>query len=103
MHEDTIATYQDGGKTYEIDHLGISCPEQWGEFMVYCDGEMTAGFCIPQSSLKSEYRPAALPVTNDDLIEMAKGAVAGEYASDEDAAQYLEVQGMIGRNLPSPN
>jgi len=29
MHEDTIATYQDGEKTYEIDHLGISSPEQW--------------------------------------------------------------------------
>lgn len=103
MHEDTIATYTDDGKTYEIDHLGISCSGQWGEFMVYCDGEMIAGFCIPQSSLKPEYRPAELPVPAGDLVEMAKGAVAGEYATDEDVAQYLEVQGMIGRHLPSPN
>lgn len=26
-HEDTIATYEDGGRTFEIDHLGISRPE----------------------------------------------------------------------------
>jgi hypothetical protein len=33
MHQDTIATYEDGGRTYEIDHLGISSPGQWGTFM----------------------------------------------------------------------
>jgi hypothetical protein len=42
-------------------------------------------------------------VTTEELIEMARGAVADEYASDEDVAAYLEMQGMIGRNLPSPN
>jgi hypothetical protein len=31
MHQDTIATYEDGGRTYEIDHLGISSPGQWGD------------------------------------------------------------------------
>jgi hypothetical protein len=34
---------------------------------------------------------------------MAKGAVADDYASDEDVAAYLELQGMIGRNIPSAN
>lgn len=103
MHEDTIAVYEDGGKTYEIDHLGISSPEQWGNFAVYCDGELVAEFCIPESSLSPEYRPASLPLTTEVLVEHAKGAVAGDFASDEDVAAYLELQGMIGRNLPSAN
>ena len=71
--------------------------------MVYCDGEMSAESCIPESSLKPEYRPAGPPVTTEELIETAKGAVAGDYASDEDVAACLELQGMIGRNLPSAN
>jgi hypothetical protein len=71
--------------------------------MVYCDGEMTPGFCIPESSLKPECRPADLPDTTEELIEMAKGAVAGDYAGDEDVAAYLELQAMIGRNLLSAN
>ena len=77
-HEDTIATYQDDGRTYEIDHLGVSHPEDWGNFAVYCDEEMIAEFCIPQSSLNPELRPAELPLTTTELIEHAKGAVAGE-------------------------
>lgn len=104
MSEETIAAYDDGGRHYEIDHLGIGYPEtQWGNFAVYCGGEMVAEFCIPESSLKPEYRPAELPVTTAELIEHAKGAVAGDYASDDDVAAYMEVQGMIGRHLPSQN
>lgn len=104
MHEDTIATYQDNGRTYEIDHLGISCPkDQWGNFAVYCDDEMIAEFCIPESSLGPEWRPAELPLTPEELVTHAKGAVRGEYASDEDVAAYFDVQAMIGQNLPSQN
>jgi hypothetical protein len=104
MSEETIVTYEDGGDTYEIDHLGIGYPEtQWGNFAVYRRGEMVAEFCIPESSLKPEYRPAELPVTTGELIDLAKGAVAGDYASDEDVAAWMEVQGMIGRHLPSHN
>jgi hypothetical protein len=104
VNEETIAVYDDIGGTYEIDHLGINYPEtQWGNFAVYHDGEMVAEFCIPESSLKLEYRPAELPVTTGELIDLARGAVAGDYASDEDVAAYLELQGMIGRHLPSPN
>lgn len=101
MHEDTIAVYDAGGRTCETGHLGVSSPDQWGEFMVYRDGEMIAGFCIPESSLKPEHRPGGLPVTTGELTELAKGAVAGDYASDDQVAAYLELQGMIGRNFPS--
>jgi hypothetical protein len=102
VSEETIVVYDEDGSRYEIDHLGIGYPDtQWGNFAVYRDGEMVAEFCIPESSLKPEYRPAELPVTTAELIEHAKGAVAGEYASDEDVAAYMEVQAMIGRHLPS--
>jgi hypothetical protein len=102
-HHETIATYEDDGKTYEIDHLGIGSPDQWGNFAVYCGDEMVAEFCIPESSLSPQCRPKELPLTPEVLIIHAKGAVAGDYASDEDVARYLELQGMIGRNLPSVN
>lgn len=108
MSEETIAAYDVDGDTYEIDHLGIGYPDtQWGNFAVYRDGEMVAEFCIPESSLKPEYRPrgrdAELPVTTGELIDLAKGAVAGDDAGDEDVAAYMEVQAMIGRHLPSQN
>jgi hypothetical protein len=64
---------------------------------------MIAEFCIPESSLSPEYRPASLPDRTEVLVEHAQGAVAGDYASSEDVAAYLELQGMIGRNLPSAN
>lgn len=104
MSGETIATYEDGGQVYEIDHLGIGYPDtQWGNFAVYRGNVMIAEFCIPESSLAPEFRPAELPCTREQLVEHAKGAVRSEYASDQDVAAYLEVQGMIGRNLPGPN
>jgi hypothetical protein len=72
---ETIATYTDGGKVYEIDHLGIGCPPQWGEFAVYCDGEMVADFAIEESALRPEFRPDELPVSMDELIRLARDAV----------------------------
>ncbi len=80
---ETIATYETDGKTYEIDHLGIGRPGgthdldhgQWGEFAVYCDGKQVASFAIEESGLKPEYRPAALPVSDDELIRLAREAV----------------------------
>ncbi len=101
MHEDIIATYEDGGRTYEIDHLGISSPIQWGDLVAYCDGEMVAEFCIPPSLIPVS-GPERLPPTGE-LIEMAKDAVADRYASDENVAAHLELRGMIGRNLPPVN
>lgn len=81
---ETILTYQADGKTYEIDHLGIGRPGgshdldhgQWGEFAVYCGDRMVASFAIEESALKPEFRPAALPVSDDDLIRLARQAVA---------------------------
>lgn len=87
---ETIATFKQGGKTYEIDHLGIARPSdtcplghgQWGEFAVYCDGKQVAEFAIEESALKPEFRPAELPVTNEELIELAKQALALDEAHD---------------------
>lgn len=87
-HFETIATFEHEGSVYEIDHLGIGYPDtQWGNFAIYCDGEMVAEFCIPESALNPEFRPE-LPTT-DELIDLAKGALAGDYASDEDVAEFF--------------
>lgn len=104
MSDETIAVYQDGGRRYEIDHLGIGYPEtQWGNFAVYRDGEMVAEFAIDDSMLAPEYRPAELTVTTEELIDLAKAAAAGHYASDKDLAAFMAEQAMIGRHLPSQN
>ena len=42
----TVAAFEHGGGTYEIDHLGLGSGSQWGEFAVYCDGEEVAEFAI---------------------------------------------------------
>jgi hypothetical protein len=77
---ETIATYEDDGKVYEIDHLGIGYDHQWGEFAVYGPDGLVAEFAIPESALKPEFRPAALPVRPDQIVELAKQAV-GETAA----------------------
>jgi hypothetical protein len=87
---ETVATFTRDGKTYEIDHLGIDRPGgshdldhgQWGEFQVYCAGKSVAYFAIEESALKPAFRPAELPVTTEDLIRLAREAVAIEEAHD---------------------
>ena len=81
-HAETIATFTLGGKTYEIDHLGIGFPSQWGEFNVWTGGNCIAEFAIEESALKPEFRPAELPVTTEELIRLAREAVAIEVAAD---------------------
>jgi hypothetical protein len=71
---ETVATYAVAGKTYEIDHLGINYPGQWGEFAVYCDGQQAGYFGV-------EVRAPELP-TIYDLIILAVQAV-GEESEDE--------------------
>jgi hypothetical protein len=93
---ETIAAYEDGGKAYEIDHLGLLRDSQWGEFQVYCDGESTAYFAIEESALKLEFRPAELPVTTDELIALAKRAVGGD-APDPLPAELSEAIAAILR------
>lgn len=80
-HAETIATFTLGGKTYEIDHLGIGFPSQWGEFNVWAGGNCVAEFAIEESALKPEFRPAELPVSTDELIRLAREAVAIEEAA----------------------
>jgi hypothetical protein len=79
---ETIATFTHDGKLYEIDHLGIGCPPQWGEFAVYCDGVQITDFAIEESMLKPEHRPAELPVTTEQLIRLAREAVADDAAEE---------------------
>jgi hypothetical protein len=80
MANETIATYQDKGETYEIDHLGVGLDSQWGEFAIYRDEVMVGEFAIPESALKPEFRPPALPVTTEHLIDLAKAAVSESQA-----------------------
>lgn len=87
---ETIVTFKMGGKTYEIDHLGIGNPGgshdldhgQWGEFNVWCNGECLAEFAIEESALKPAFRPAELPVTDEELIRLARRALAENEVAD---------------------
>lgn len=73
---ETVATYEDDGSTYEIDHLGIGFPDQWGIYQVYRDGQTVAEFSAGvQLSLCSVQFDAA-PADEAQLIVMAKEAVA---------------------------
>lgn len=79
---ETVATYTVGGKTYEIDHLGINYPEQWGEFAVYHDGQQIADFGIEEMCL------ARAPLPNAEaLIRGALWALA-EDAGENDGPIY---------------
>lgn len=70
---ETVATYTKNGRTYEIDHLGIGFPRQYGEFAVYSGGRMVAGFETRAAGHLPEHRPA-LP-DEAELIRLAKQAV----------------------------
>ena|ERR1035438_62115 len=84
---ETIATYEADGKIYEIDHLGAGHPDtQWGQFAVYRYGQQIAAFAIAEDGnpIPVEFAvmrgtppdaPAELPVSNDDLIRLAREAV----------------------------
>lgn len=74
---ETVATYTVAGKTYEIDHLGINFPEQWGEYAVYHNGQQLTEFGIEQMILATERNPAVMPTT-EDLIKLAMQTVAEE-------------------------
>jgi hypothetical protein len=47
---ETIAHFQHHDVDYELDHLGIAVPEQWGEFALYTGGEMVAEFRVEFST-----------------------------------------------------
>lgn len=52
MHapSETIACFRHNDVNYELDHLGIAVPEQWGEFAVFAGGEMLAEFRVEFST-----------------------------------------------------
>jgi hypothetical protein len=74
---ETVASFEDDGSTYEIDHLGIGSGSQWGEFEVYCDGEKVAEFTLAESAPRPGSRPAGLPVSADELVRLARRALSG--------------------------
>lgn len=43
---ETITRFAHDGITYELDHLGITQPEQWGQLAVYADGDMVSEFVV---------------------------------------------------------
>jgi hypothetical protein len=76
---EVITTYiGSDGTTFEIDHLGIANPNQWGEFAIYRNNIQIAEFSTDAAGYLPEHRPL-LPET-DELIALAKVAV---YESDQ--------------------
>lgn len=71
---EVVAEFEHDGKTYQIDHLGVSRPDsQWGEYVIYCDEVMIGDF-DHGANLKPDYRP--VEPTADELIAMAKQRLA---------------------------
>ncbi|WP_370973693.1 hypothetical protein [Amycolatopsis sp. cg9] len=73
---ETIARFEHVGVTYELDHLGIAQPEQWGQLAIYADGDMVGEFEVtfPASAFADTDRPE-LPDT-DVLAELARHQLA---------------------------
>jgi hypothetical protein len=75
---ETVATFEQDGSIYEVDHLGISDPGQWGEFDVYRDGKCVAGFTVPLPALRPAGGAEDLPADVEELIRLARQAVNGD-------------------------
>lgn len=73
---ETIATFKHCGDTYEIDHLGIGLPSQWGEYAIYSDGRQVGEFATEAAVYRPEHRPP-LP-HNDILVELAKDVIGDD-------------------------
>jgi hypothetical protein len=64
-----VASYEQDGRTYQIDHLGICYPSQRGDYAVYCDDMQVA-----------EFTPGGLSVVlpeDIDTAELIAPALAG--------------------------
>ena len=81
-HAETIASFVFGGLTYEIDHLGINFPSQWGVFAIYRDSKQIVEFDIPEAMLDPDCLPAELPVTTEELVFQARDALKTDKAAD---------------------
>ncbi|HST80390.1 MAG TPA: hypothetical protein VLL08_01475 [Kineosporiaceae bacterium] len=74
---ETVATFTVEGdpEPYEIDHLGITDPAQWGQYTVYRRRKQLAAFVVPVAAPRPWNRPAPAPVPDEELIELARAAV----------------------------
>lgn len=78
MSSETYTAYEYKGVRVEIDHLGICHPDQWGCFAVYIGSDQVAEFAIAESMLRPEFRPSRLPVSEDELIDLATTAIEAQ-------------------------
>lgn len=70
---ETVTTFTLDGDTYEIDHLGICDPDNFGSFAVYRDGRMVGNFHHHAPWVS----PRDIPLPDEiDLVSMAKAALA---------------------------
>lgn len=82
---EVIATYTSAdGATFEIDHLGIGNPHQWGEFAVYRKDAQSdvqvAEFSTDAALYQAEHRPPLPGI--DELIALAQQAVADDVITE---------------------
>lgn len=73
---ETIARFDHEGVTYELDHLGIAHPEQWGHLAIYAAGDMVGEVVVefPATAYAENERPK-LPDT-DVLADLARHELA---------------------------
>lgn len=72
---ETVAAFDHDGASYEIDHLGITHPDQRGEYAIYRDGQQVGEFLAWGTYLRPEAQPTDLP-SEAELIALARQALA---------------------------
>ena len=77
---ETVATFTVEGdaEPYEIDHLGITDPTHWGRYTVYRRRRQLAAFVVPVAAPRPRNRPAPPPVSDEELVELARAALTLE-------------------------
>lgn len=76
MQEEVVAEFEHEGADFQIDHLGILHPNQWGEYAIYRGDDQVGEFGGPAAGLLEEYRPAE--PTADELIAMTMETLGGK-------------------------
>lgn len=80
---ETIARFDHEGITYELDHLGLAQPEQWGQLAVYADGDMVAEFAVAfPAAAGAETEHPELPDTGV-LEQLARHELAVEVGAPD--------------------